>query len=148
MYAEGIIEIICEEHPTHFLEYIQASVMFSHIPLNSPWMLLTFTYNLFSIFCVREDSLGMGNQIRQVIIIHSKELNWTSNKLLHRAIFSDEESELSHSQRIPITILCQDHIFSAIFLIQPVHQDITECLSTQILNAKHLKGSLHDHFKL
>lgn len=107
MYAEGIIEIIREEHPTHFLEYIQASVMFPHIPLNSPWMLLTFTYNLFSIFCVCEDSHGMGNQIRQVITIHSKELNWTSNKLLHHAIFfSDEESELSHSQRIPITILC------------------------------------------
>lgn len=87
MYAEGIIEIIREEHPTHFLEYIQASVMFPHIPLNSPWMLLTFAYNLFSIFCVCEDSHGMGNQIRQVITIHSKELNWTSNKLLHHAIF-------------------------------------------------------------
>lgn len=97
MYAEGIIEIVCEENTTHFLEYFQASVMFSHIPLNSPWMLLTFTYNLFSIFCVREDSHGMGNQIWQEIIIHSEELNWTSNKLLHHATFSDEESELSHS---------------------------------------------------
>lgn len=42
---------------------------------------------LFSIFCVCEDSHGMGNQIRQVITIHSKQLNWTSNKLLHHAIF-------------------------------------------------------------
>lgn len=72
MYAEGIIEIICEEHLAQFLESSQASVMFCHIPLNSPWMLLTFTYNLFSIFCVSEDSHGMENQILRVIIIHSK----------------------------------------------------------------------------
>ena len=72
MYAEGIIETICEEHLAHFLEYIQASVMFPHIPLNSPWMLLTFMYNLSSIFRVSEDSHGMENQILQVIIIHSK----------------------------------------------------------------------------
>lgn len=31
MYAEGIIEIICEEHQEHFLEYIQTAIMFSHI---------------------------------------------------------------------------------------------------------------------
>lgn len=31
MYAKGIIEIICGEHLAHFLEYIQTTIMFSHI---------------------------------------------------------------------------------------------------------------------
>lgn len=31
MYAKGIIEIICEEYLVHFLEYIQTTIMFSHI---------------------------------------------------------------------------------------------------------------------
>lgn len=57
MYAEGITET-CEENLAHFLEYIQAKIMFSHISLYSPWRMLTFTHNLFSIFCVSEDSRG------------------------------------------------------------------------------------------
>lgn len=72
MYAEGIIEIICEEHLAYFLEYIQPTRMFPHIPLNFPRMMLTFRYNLFSIFCVSEDSHGMENQILQVITIYCK----------------------------------------------------------------------------